>query len=140
PEEKGKGKEKDQKPSEQVAEGPDITNLLPNDSKVVVSIPMGPMRGSAFNAAALDERGAGFREEKFRNNFGFDLSGIKRVVMALNPADKWVFTVVRTKGTVKPDQLKSTLKLEPQPKVKGKGGKEREYFLIRGDLDSLSNL
>src|SRR5438093_881856 len=120
-----------EKPADAEVE-PDITSLLRNDTQVVASMPMDRLRTSTLKSAALDERGGGFKEEKFRQNFGFGLEGIKRIVMTLNLTDKWVFTVMRTKDVVKPEQLKGTLKLAPAEKVKSKTGKSYDYFLIRG--------
>ena len=58
----------------------DITNLLPNDTQAVLSIPMNKVTASSLKGAALDAEG-GFKEEAFRKTFGFGLDGITRVVM-----------------------------------------------------------
>jgi hypothetical protein len=118
----------------------DITNLLPNDTQVVISIPFTRASGTALRAAFFDSEG-GFKEAKFKNLYGFGIDGLARVEIALNLSANWIFTVVRTMEPVKEEQLKQRLQLKLDSPIKGaKSGKVYDVYLIKADLDSLSNL
>jgi len=128
-------------PTEPASVLTNITNLLPNSTQAVVSYPMNYTLGSAVRPAATDEgNDAGYNPLLFQSRFGFAIDEVNRIVTALNIKDGWVFTLVQAKKPYKPDVIKAQLKLEPQPPVKGKSGKEYQVFLAKGEMDSLSNL
>jgi len=140
--EKDKEKEKDKQPPP--AEPVNATNLLPNDTQVVISYPMDRALTSSLRSIALENAG-GFRPRTLEKQLGLapasaPLSGVSRIITALNAKNDWVFTVVRTKKPVNEDRVKAELKLEPLPPMpKGKSGKA-EVFLVRSELDGLGTL
>jgi hypothetical protein len=118
----------------QGVKGPDITNFLPNDTQAVASIPMARVRGSALRQVALGLPG-GFKEEDFRQAFGFEFDKVHRVVTTSNLDKDWIFTVVRTSQDLNEKDLASHLRAEVQPPIQGK-----TYYDIKGDMDSMGNL
>jgi hypothetical protein len=127
------------KPKDEAKEAPppedpdaDITNLLPNDTQAIVSLPINRLGASAFKQA-LSAQG-GFNADSFKRTFGLSIFDVTKILMALNPGEDWVFTVMRTDKPIQLDTLKASLKLAPQ-KQNG-----FDYYLIRGQLDSLSML
>src|SRR5262249_6573554 len=119
-----------------------VTNLLPNSTHAVISYPMSYTYGSAVRAAAIDENEAGYKiaKDHFQSRFGYSIEDVNRIVTAVNLKDNLVFTLVQAKKPYNPDEIKAKMKLEPQPPVKGKSGKEYQVFLAKGEMDSLSNL
>jgi hypothetical protein len=115
------------------------TNLLPNDTQVVISYPMRKTLGSSLRTAALDAAGS-YRQEAFKQTLGFGVDDINRIVTGLNIKDNWVFTVVQTTKPYQQDPIKAQLALTAEPKVKSKTGKSYDLYLINEDLDSLGNL
>ncbi|HZY86356.1 MAG TPA: hypothetical protein VFE78_16100, partial [Gemmataceae bacterium] len=111
----------------------DVTNLLPNDTQAVLSVPTPRLLGSPLRRAAFGQ--GGFNEAHFRATLGVSLEEVRRVVMALNLTDDWVFTVVRTTKPVDKKYLTARLRLSPEPPINN-----LQYFLVKGRLDSLSNL
>jgi len=129
---------KDQQPAPQptVAEPNNPTNLLPNDTQVVISYPMDRLRGSSLRTIALENAG-GFRPGLFEQQIGTSLAGVSRIITGMSAKQDWVFTVVRTKKPINEDAVKAGLKLEPHTtKIKGK----YDVYLIRAELDGLGTL
>src|SRR5262249_42893988 len=114
--------------------GPDITNLLPNDTEAVRSYFMDNLLASSVRRAALNTPGA-FSESAFRSTFGFPLDDLSRVVIAFNLTKKWTFAVARTSKPLDPKLLASRLKLADEKKIN-----DRAYHLIKRDLDGLGNI
>jgi hypothetical protein len=112
----------------------DITNLLPNDTQAVVSVPLNRVRGSALRQAALENPGT-FQPEAFRATFGFPLDNVERVVIAANFDKGWIFSVVRTNEPISEGPLVSRLQGQREAPIKGQA-----YYKIAGTLDSVSNL
>jgi hypothetical protein len=126
----------DKGPAKETVNLANVTNLLPNDSQVVISYPMNRLLASSIKAAALDADG-GFKEERFNEKMGFPLREVTRVITTLNIKKNWVFTVVRTKKPYNQDHLKAALRLQAEPRVKSKTGKMYDLYILKGDLDSL---
>jgi hypothetical protein len=133
---------KEAAPKTAEAAGPalgNVTNLLPNDTDIVISYPMDRTLGSSLKSAAIQSE-AGFRKERFEAQMGFPLEDISRVLTAMNRSEGWVFTVVRTKKPYKQEILKANLRLAVEPKVKGKTGRMHDMYSVKGNLDSLGTL
>jgi len=111
----------------------DATNLLPNDSQMVINLPVDRLLGNAaFKKAALMTPGS-FGEVPFQRTWGISPSDVSQVVLALNPEKKTVFSVMRTDKPVKEDQIVAALKLKAEAPI----GNLR-YYLLKKPLDSLS--
>jgi len=117
------------------------TNLLPNDTQVVVAYPVGATLGSSLSTAALDSEG-GFRKARFQQTMGFGVHEIHRVVSGMNAngKDGWVFTVVQTRAPFDQKAVKAGLRLDGQTKVESKAKKNYDMFLVRGEFDPLGNM
>src|SRR5262245_57858734 len=76
-----------------------VTNLLPNNSHGVISFPMDRTLGSALKTAGTQAEGA-FKVARLETQLGLSLDDVSRVITAMNPAEDWVFTVVRTKKPI----------------------------------------
>jgi hypothetical protein len=111
----------------------DITNLLPNDTKLVVSIPVDRLSRTDVGTAAI-RRGA-FVLTSFHQTFGFPLEQVSRILQASDPAKDWVFTVLRTNRPISKKDLSEFLLLDPQKAIKG-----LDWYLIQRPFDGLSNL
>ncbi len=114
----------------------DITNLLPNDTEFVISMPLERLLGTVFRQVSLAPPGppGAFNPEAFQHTFGFSIDDVSRIVLAGNETNHWRFAVMRTAKPVKKESLVANLRLAPQAAIGG-----LDYYLIRRPLDSLSN-
>jgi hypothetical protein len=119
----------------------DVSNLLPNDTAMVVSLNIPAILKSSLRSAAFTTPGA-FQDSSFPGEFGFPLEDVQRVIHAYVPAQRaagesprWsgVFSVMRTKKAIARDKLLAGLKLDPQATMSGK-----PVDLVKAHLDSLS--
>jgi hypothetical protein len=133
---------KDERPAA-VAVNP--TNLLPNDTQGVLSVHVGKAMGNSLDRIFFEPpqgggtssgTPGGFRREAVANSYGLkDVNRIKRLVLASNDDEGWEFSVMTTSEPLHLETLKARLGLKPGPRSPIQG---REYFLIGGELDSLS--
>jgi uncharacterized protein (TIGR03067 family) len=119
---------------------PNVTNLLPNDTQTVVAYPLSVTIGSALKAAGIDEAEGGFRVERFRQQMGFGLDEVNRLITALNSKDDWVFTVLQTKKPYNQEAIKGQLRLTTGTKITSKTSKAYDIYPLSGDFDALGNL
>jgi hypothetical protein len=112
---------------------PDMTNLLPNETEIVLNIPVEQLlNNSAFKKATLMTPGS-FNSGAFQRNWGIPASDITRVVMSFNPHKKAWFSVMRLNKPVKEEQVVAKLKIKPETPVGG-----MKYYMLKKPLDSLS--
>jgi hypothetical protein len=130
---KGQQPDKGGNPEAALANLGDPTNLLPNDTQALISVPTPRLLGSPLRLAAMGP--GGFSEEQFQKTLGVSLEDTRRIVMAMNFTGDWVFTVVRTAKPVNKEYLAARLRLSPEPPINNLA-----YSLVKGQLDSLSNL
>lgn len=113
----------------------DITNLLPNDTQVVVNLPLEHLLLNAkVNQALLKTPGA-FHEAAFQNIWGIPPTEVRRVVLAYNAEKKTVFSVMRTSVQLKEDQIVTRLRLKEENPING-----FKLYLVKKPLDALSTL
>lgn len=109
------------------------TNLLPNDTEMVVSARM----DKVLNSAIGKDISAAFNTDQFQQRFGFPLESVKRIIQASSQSKDWSFTVLFTDRDVNWPAIQASLVMEKGPRSPI-GGKE--YFLVKGDLDPFSNV
>jgi hypothetical protein len=112
----------------------DITNLLPNDTEGVFSVPLKHLLESSVGPTLFSRPGA-FNDKAFQAIFGIEISDVTRIVQAISASKDWVFTVMRTASPVKKETLIANLRLGAAQKVG-----EMEYYFLGRPLDSLSNV
>jgi hypothetical protein len=113
----------------------DITNLLPNDTQVVVNLPLEHLLSNAkVNQALLKTPGA-FHEAAFQRIWGIPPTEVRRVVIAYNAEKQTVFSVMRTNTQLKEDKIVAGLKLQAEAPING-----LKHYLIKKPLDALSTL
>ncbi len=129
PPEAAKEKQKDElKPRQE-----DVTNLLPNDTQVVVNLPLAHLLGNGkVNEAFLRTPGA-FQESAFQRIWGISSADLRRVVLAYNVEKKTIFSVMRTSMPLNEKQIVGGLKLKPEAPIGG-----LKYYLLQKPLDTLS--
>src|SRR5262249_40466628 len=93
----------------------DITNLLPNETEAVVSIPhFERLLSSTIAGTALNTPGS-FTSQGFQARFGMPISKVKQVVIAMgapSAGNAWRFSVLRSAPDApefKEETLKGTL-------------------------------
>src|SRR5579875_378160 len=110
----------------------DITNLLPNDTQIVLNMPLEHLLGNAkINQALLNTPGA-FHAGAFQSIWGIPPVEIRRVVLAANAEKKTVFSVMRTKMPLMEKQVVQRLKLKAEEPISG-----LKYYLVKKPLDAL---
>jgi prepilin-type processing-associated H-X9-DG protein len=89
-----------------------ITNMLPNETQVVINLPMPAIRDNPLGQKMFrDNLGASSRDA---GRMGFTLNDVDRWIMALGLGDPvWYFHIIRTTKPVNLDVLKKTLQLKP---------------------------
>jgi hypothetical protein len=116
----------------------DITNLLPNETAVLVGIDPDKVINSSVKRSMLEIPGA-FTDATFKRTFDFNLENVKRLLTAVLPGEKpdeaAFFSVMQTAKPFNQDYLKKSLKLTALPPVNG-----FDSFTVNGDLDTLSDL
>lgn len=92
----------------------DISNMLPNETQVVINISVPELTKSTIGQAAFNTPGA-FESSTLDRKLGVPMNDIERVIVAANKAQDWVFCVVRTvEGkTINLDRVKAALHLKP---------------------------
>jgi DNA-directed RNA polymerase subunit M/transcription elongation factor TFIIS len=111
----------------------DITNLLPNDTQVVLNLPLEHLLGNdKVNQALLNTPGA-FNAAAFQRIWGIAPNYVRRVVLALNAEKKTVFSVMRTTTPLKESKIAEDLKLKAEAPING-----FKYYLVKKPLDALS--
>jgi hypothetical protein len=117
----------------------DLTNLLPNDTTVLVSWGIEKLRDSSVKSCLLETSG-GFSESTFQRTFGFPLENVKELLTAglpgAKPEEAGFFSLMRMKNSIDKDYLLRSLKLAPAEPVGG----FTELYTVNGDLDTLSAL
>ena len=111
----------------------DATNLLPNDSQIVVNLPMDRlMTNPSFKRAMLLTPGS-FSETAFQRTWGIPPTEVTHVVMGLNADKKTVFSVMRLAKAVNHEQIVAALKLKAESPIG-----DLKYYLLQKPLDALS--
>jgi hypothetical protein len=104
-------KEEDKKPAVAKITSETATNLLPNDTEVVLNLMPQEILASPLGKTAFDTPGA-FQKGQFHSAFGFPLDDLERVIVANNMSQNWSFTVVRTSKPVKQETVQKALHLK----------------------------
>jgi hypothetical protein len=100
------------------------TNLLPNDSQAVLSVPVQELLHTPLGREVLTPPGAGV--SPLEQRYGINVEDIDRWLVAANYAQDWLFHVVRTKKPVM-EQVKRALHLKPaETTIEG-----QEYFVTQ---------
>ncbi len=110
----------------------DPTNMLPNNTQVVLSIPVKDFADSPLGTAVLRTRGA-FRGEDFQRRIGIPLNNIEQLVMSGNREHNQSLIVVRTFDPMDWDEVKRALQLSADPAATLRG---KSYYI--GKVDFLS--
>lgn len=106
------------------------TNLLPNDTEVVLNLLPQEIMVSPLGKTAFDTPGA-FQRSQFQTAVGFPLDDLERVIVANSLTQNWSFTVVRTSKPVKPEAVQKALRLKKAEDSPA----GFEYFTMTPDLD-----
>jgi len=104
----------------------DISNLLPNDSFLVVNVNLEKLRFSAIGEQMFESK-VGFRPNAFKEKIGIAIDEMKRLVRGENTEQKWSFNIIRTQNPINFEEVKKVLKVEKGPKSPIKG---RDYYQI----------
>ncbi len=108
----------------------DPTNMLPNNTQVVLSIPIKEFADSSFGTAVLRTIGA-FRAADFEVRVGIPLSNIDRFVISGNREHGQSLGIVRTFDPMDWDSVKRALHLPDAPAQTIKG---KSYFVGKVDF------
>jgi DNA-directed RNA polymerase subunit M/transcription elongation factor TFIIS len=112
----------------------DVTNLLPNDTQIVLNLPLEQtFANPKINEGFLKTPGA-FNEAAFQRLWGIAPTDIQRVVLGYNFQKNTVFSVMRTIQPMTEDQIVSKLNLRPETPING-----LKYYLVKKPLDALGN-
>ncbi len=111
----------------------DITNLLPNDTQIVLNLPMEHLLGNSKVSQALLNTPGSFNVGAFQSIWGIPPTDVRRVVQAVNVEKKTMFTVMRTKVQLKEKDIVAALKLKEEQPING-----LRYYLIKKPIDALS--
>ncbi len=116
----------------------DPTNMLPNNTQVVLSLPIKDFADSPFGTAVLRTRGA-FRSRDFEVRIGIPLSNIEHLVISGNREHGQSFGVIRTFDPMDWESVKRALHLPDTPAQTIKG---KTYFVGKVDFltEFVSNL
>ncbi|MBX7106158.1 MAG: hypothetical protein K1X57_18910, partial [Gemmataceae bacterium] len=114
----------------------DITNLLPNDSQMIVEINLDKLRFSTFGEQMFESK-VGFRPDAFKEKIGIGHDDMLKLVHAENTEQKWAFNVLRTLKPVDMKDLQKVLIMKKGPKSPING---REYWELGPNqiLDNIS--
>jgi DNA-directed RNA polymerase subunit M/transcription elongation factor TFIIS len=128
-----KKEDKPPEPSKPRPRQEDITNLLPNDTQVVLNLPLEHLLGNAkVNQALLNTPGA-FHVGAFQGVWGIVPTDVRRVVLGVNAQKKTVFSVMRTSVPLQEKKIADRLKLKSEAPING-----LKYYLVQKPLDALS--
>jgi len=122
-----------------VSNDKDITNLLPNNTQVVISVNMEKLMSFPPSSSLFDPNASVF----LKNSLGFGYGDIKKVIMSRSVIDAsrtTNFTVIQLRTSLTQAELKNQTRvpnMSCEPGVKRENG--REYYEIRSNrfLDSL---
>jgi hypothetical protein len=100
------------------------SNLLPNETEVVLNIQMQEMLKNRFGKMIFDSAGAS-QAHSFKGRYGIPVEEIDRVLVAGSASEDWVFLLLRSHKAIKLDAVKKALRLhEPEIPIQG-----QEYFV-----------
>jgi hypothetical protein len=111
----------------------DITNLLPNNTQIVLNLPMEHLLGNSKVSQALLNTPGSFSVGAFQSIWGIPPTDVRRVVQAVNVEKKTMFSVMRTKVQLKEKDIVAALKLKEEAPING-----LRYYLIKKPIDALS--
>ncbi len=113
--------------AERIANDP--SNLLPNNTQVLLYVPVKKFIDSPIGSAIFNTRGA-FRISDFYERLGIPMEKIEQLIMAGNKDSNQAFVVIRTEDAYEWDKVREVLQAQPAPqKVKG-----QEYYLGKVDF------
>jgi hypothetical protein len=99
------------------------SNLLPNDSEVVLNVQMKEVLANRFGKMLFDTHGS--ESHSFGAAYGIPVNDIDRILSAGNVTEGWSFVIFRTNKGIKFASVKKALHLrEPELPIQG-----QEYFL-----------
>jgi hypothetical protein len=105
-----------------------VSNLLPNDSEVVVNLSPQDILKSPVGKPAFETPGA-FQKRMFEDNFGIPVDGLERILVAANITQNWFFVVIKTSAPIPKEAVQKTLglkKAESPPMG-------QDYFVMTSD-------
>src|SRR5262249_24609129 len=94
------------------ASASDISNLLPNDTQMVVNVVVPEFLKSPLARTAFETPGA-FDGKFIEQRFGLVKEELERVILAASATQDWLFFVVRTNKPIKMDNVKRVWQLKP---------------------------
>jgi hypothetical protein len=133
PNAENEGKKVAANPNEPKPTHEDVTNLLPNDTQVVLNLPLDRMMSNPAFKRSLVMTPGSFHEAAFRRTWGVGASDLRRVVKSFNAEKKSAFSIMRTAQPLKEDAIVAALKLKPEAPING-----LKYYLVSKPLDTLS--
>ncbi|HTU89761.1 MAG TPA: TIGR03067 domain-containing protein [Gemmataceae bacterium] len=113
----------------------DISNLLPNDTQIVLNLPLEHLLGNDKANQALLKTPGSFHEGAFQSVWGITPAEIRRVVFAINAEKKTSFSVMRTSAQMKEKEIVEKLKLKPETPING-----LKYYVVKKSFDALSTI
>jgi hypothetical protein len=111
----------------------DITNLLPNDTQMVVNLPLEFLFGNAKVRQALLMTPGAFHEGAFQRTWGIAPANVRRVVLGYNAEKNTVFSIMRTSEQLNEDQIVGGLKLKAEEPING-----FKHYIVKKPIGALS--
>ncbi len=88
-----------------------VSNLLPNDSEVVVNFSPQDILKSPVGKPAFETPGA-FQKKMFQDNFGLPIENLERILVAANITQNWFFLVIKTSAPIPKETVEKTMGLK----------------------------
>jgi hypothetical protein len=88
-----------------------VSNLLPNDSELVLNLSPQDILKSPLGKPAFETPGA-FQKKMFEDNFGIPLDNLERILVAGNITQNWFFAVIKTSAPIPQETVQKTLGLK----------------------------
>ncbi len=115
----------------------DVTNLLPNETQMVLSCNVDRLLASSAKRLAFETAG-GFVTESFQKKMGIPVEEVTRMVTAVKDPQSpegWTFGVLRTAKPVKLETLVQSLGLVKDAKSPIEG---QDFYTVTGEIDSFT--
>jgi hypothetical protein len=88
-----------------------VSNLLPNDSEVVINFSPQDILKSPVGKPAFETPGA-FQKKMFQDNFGLPIENLERILVAANITQNWFFLVIKTSAPIPKETVEKTMGLK----------------------------
>jgi len=97
----------------------DITNLLPNDCRMVTLVNMDKLRFCTFGEQMFESK-VGFKPDTFKEKIGIGQENMLQLVHGENPEQKWTFNVLRTNSPVDLKAMQKNLHFTKSQVINGR--------------------